>query len=40
MRWIVNGPEHNRIFESDPNQYFERVLGFFDRAMEEGHTDK
>ena len=38
--WTVNGPKHNRIFESDPNQYIERVLGFFDRAMEEGHTGK
>ena len=30
--WLVNGPEHDRIFESDPDRDHERVRGFPDRA--------
>lgn len=31
--WLANEPEHNRVFESDPEKYFERVVGFFDRTF-------
>lgn len=32
--WLVNGPRHNRIFESDPDTYFQRITRFFNLAIE------
>ncbi len=27
MLWLVNGPKHNGVFQSDPETYFERIAG-------------
>ena len=32
--WLESGCKHNRAFENDNDRYYERVLGFLDRAME------
>jgi alpha-beta hydrolase superfamily lysophospholipase len=30
--WLVNGPPHNRVFESDPETYLERITNFYQAA--------
>lgn len=32
MLWLVNGPKHNRVFQSDPDTYIERITDLFDIA--------
>ena len=31
--WIVTGPEHARIYNSDPAAYSQKVADFFDRSL-------
>ena len=38
--WLVNGPDHNRIFESDPDRYVERVVGFLEHSVNQVLFDR